>query len=173
MKLKLLTRAAIIAAVYAAGTILLGSFGYGPIQVRITEALTVLPFFDPAAILGVTLGCFLANVIGGMGPWDMFGGTLITFIAAVLTNRSKNKLAAISWPILLNAFGVSAYLSVIFELPYWYNVGTIFLGQFIAIGLVGYPMMLYLEKNIHILRLDKQGPTDVYSDSAPKKGQSS
>ena len=119
------------------------------------------------------MDAFLANVIGGMGPWDMFGGTLITFIAAVLTNRSKNKLVAISWPILLNAFGVSAYLSVIFELPYWYNVGTIFLGQFIAIGLVGYPMMLYLEKNIHILRLDKQGPTDVYSDSAPKKGQSS
>lgn len=88
MKLKLLTRAAIIAAVYAAGTILLGSFGYGPIQVRITEALTVLPFFDPAAILGVTLGCFLANVIGGMGPWDMFGGTLITFIAAVLDRKS-------------------------------------------------------------------------------------
>ncbi|HHY18331.1 MAG TPA: QueT transporter family protein [Firmicutes bacterium] len=166
MNTKYLTRAAIIAAIYAIGTYLLGSFGSGPIQVRITEVLAVLPFFDASAILGVTVGCFIANILGGLGPWDVFGGTFITFIAAILTNKSKSKLGAISWPILLNAFGVSAYLSVIFKLPYWYNVVTIFIGQFISIGVLGYPFMLYLEKNAQFLGLDNRKEYDVKLDSA-------
>lgn len=155
MNVKFLTRTAVIAAIYAVGTLLLGSFGSGPVQVRVTEALTVLPFFDPSAILGISVGCFIANLLGGLGPWDVFGGTFITLVSAVLTYKSKNKLVAISWPIFLNAFGVSAYLSVIYQLPYWYNVFTIFIGQFISIALIGYPFMLYLEKNPHVLGLDR------------------
>lgn len=173
MKVKFLTRAALIAAIYAVGTSMLGSFGSGPIQVRVTEVLAVLPYFDPAAIIGVTLGCFLANVIAGLGPWDIFGGTFITLVAAILTNKSRSKILAVLWPIVLNAFGVSAYLSAIFELPYWYNVATIFVGQFIAIGLLGYPIMLYLEKNTHILGLDNYRASGVYSNPAQKKSKKS
>ncbi len=171
MKVKNLTRAAIIAAIYALGTYFLGSFGTNIIQVRITEVLTVLPYFDPTAILGVTLGCFLANILGGLGPWDVFGGTLITLIAAILTSKTKNKLLALSWPILLNAFGVSAYLSVIFGQPYWFTVFSIFAGEFISIGVLGFPVMLYLEKNASNIGLDNQWVKGVRYKSADEKNK--
>jgi len=171
VKTKQLTKAAIIAAIYGVGTYLLGTLGSYPIQIRATEVLTVLPYYDASTILGVTAGCFIANILAGLGPWDIFGGTFITFVAAILTNKSKNKLTAISWPIFLNAFGVSAYLAAIFKLPYWYNVLTIFVGEFISVGVLGYPFMLYLDKNAHLIGLDNKRLHDVNYNLDCKKSQ--
>lgn len=77
-------RAAVIAAVYSVLTILLAPLSYGPVQIRFSEALTILPLLFPEAVIGVTVGCLIANIFNGMWT-DMVFGTLATFTAAVLT----------------------------------------------------------------------------------------
>ena len=99
-----LTLAAIVAALYT----VLGYFGnifsltFGPIQIRFAEALTVLPFFFPAAVPGLTLGCFLTNLLSPYGPLDVIFGTLATAAAAVLTRKVRHVWLAPLPPILTN-----------------------------------------------------------------------
>ena len=73
---------AVISALYVVLTLPFASFAFGPIQFRVAEALCILPFFTPAAIPGLTIGCFLANLLGGANVWDVILGTLATFIGA-------------------------------------------------------------------------------------------
>ena len=75
----------IIAALYAALTIALAPISYGPIQLRVSEALTILPYLTPAAIPGLFIGCLVANILGGLGIYDVVGGSLCTLLAAFLT----------------------------------------------------------------------------------------
>ena len=81
---KYLTHAAIIAAVYVVLTIIFAPISYGQVQVRISEALTVLPYFTPAAIPGLFIGCIIANIYGGAGIIDIIFGSLATLFAAFL-----------------------------------------------------------------------------------------
>ncbi|MBR1709163.1 MAG: QueT transporter family protein [Clostridia bacterium] len=106
---KALTRAAIIAAIYTVLTLLLAPISYGEIQVRLSEALTLLPILFPEAIPGVTLGCLLANIFGGAMLPDIIFGTLATFLAALCTYhlRAKYWLAS-SMPVLFNGIIVGA-----------------------------------------------------------------
>jgi len=89
IKLTYLVRVAMIAAIYVVLNIIFATISYGPIQIRIAEALVVLPFIDPSAIMGLFLGCILANVIGPLGMIDIIGGSLCTLIAAYLTYKVK------------------------------------------------------------------------------------
>lgn len=79
-----LTYAAIIAASYVALTLVLAPFSFGPMQVRVAEALTILPLFTPAAIPGLTIGCLIANLMGGAVILDVIFGSLATLIGAAL-----------------------------------------------------------------------------------------
>ncbi|MBN2410748.1 QueT transporter family protein [candidate division KSB1 bacterium] len=146
---RFITTAAIIGALYAALTLILAPVSYGPVQVRIAEALTVLPYFFPQAIPGLYLGCMAANIFGGYGPIDIFGGSFLTLIAAFLTYwlRRFNKpwLAPLP-PVVINAFGVSLYLAWLADVPYWVTVGYIAVGQFAACYLLGL-FLLYAIKN--------------------------
>ena len=74
-----------IAAVYAALTIALSPISYGIYQIRVAEALTVLPYFYPPAIIALTVGCFIANIFGGQGLQDIIFGSSFTFLAGLLT----------------------------------------------------------------------------------------
>jgi len=136
-----------IAAIYVVLNIIFAPISYGPIQVRIAEALVVLPFIDPSAIIGLFLGCFLANVIGPLGMVDIMGGSLCTLVAAYLTYKVKNPKLAPLPPVLINAFGVSIYLHLIFDLPYWITVLYIGIGEVIACYILGYPLLVLLIKN--------------------------
>lgn len=99
-----ITEAAVIAAIYTVLVLIFQFTSFGPIQFRAAEALTVLPYFTPAAIPGVTIGCFLSAVITGAPVTDMIFGTLATFIAAILSYllRSNKFLVPIP-PIVMNA----------------------------------------------------------------------
>lgn len=149
---------AIIAAVYAAATILLSPISYGIYQVRVAEALTVVPFFTRAAIPGLFIGCLLANVFGGMGWMDIVFGSLITLTAATLTyliGRMKIGPPA-HWlapapPVILNAFGVSLYLAPIIGTGYLYTVQMIGLGQLAACYLLGMPLLFLLKRRQSVL----------------------
>lgn len=104
-----LSRGAIIAAIYAALTLLLAPISYGQIQLRVAEALTLLPIVLPEAVPALTIGCLLANVMGGCTILDIVFGTLATFLAAVLTRRLRaHPVAAMLMPVLINGVIVGA-----------------------------------------------------------------
>ena len=102
-------QAALIAAIYATLTILLGSIGYGPVQFRIAEALTVLPALTPAAIPGLFAGCMIANILGPYGMIDMILGGGATLLAAILSYRLRKHPALVPLPpILVNGVVIGA-----------------------------------------------------------------
>ncbi len=132
-----IARAGIIAALYVILVYFFRPISFGPGQIRVAEALAVLPFFEAAAVPGLFVGCFLANFLGGMGVYDIVGGSTITLAAAYLTYRASRIHFGMLPPVLLNAFGVSAYLTYISGIPYWALVGQIVFGQAVAVGGLG------------------------------------
>ncbi|MDR5684200.1 MAG: QueT transporter family protein [Armatimonadota bacterium] len=152
-----LTRAAVIAAAYAAITVSLGDLGYGPVQVRVSEALAVLPFLDPVGgTLGVTVGVLLANVLGPYGLPDIVGGTLLTLTAALLTARMPKPWLAPLPPVVVNAVGVPLYLTALLGIPYWPTVGAVLAGQTVACYALGYPLLLALRNRPQLLGLPRR-----------------
>ena len=104
-----LTRGAIIAALYAAITLLLAPISYGEIQVRIAEALTLLPIILPEAVPALAISCLLANILGGATIFDILFGTLATLLAAVCTRLLREKqLLASAMPVIFNGLIVGA-----------------------------------------------------------------
>lgn len=136
---------AMIAAIYTAVSLVLAPFSFGNIQVRIAEALTLLPLIYKPSIAGVTLGCFLTNLIGAMtgvnptGMIDALVGTAATFLAAYGTWYFREKkignipVLSILMPVILNFFFVGMELSVLFfEGNIW--LGLLIMGSEVAIG---------------------------------------
>ena len=104
-----LTRGAIIAALYAALTLLLAPISYGEMQIRLSEALTLLPVMLPEAVPALAIGCLLANVLGGCTIFDIVFGTLATLLAAAAVRRLRAHLRlAMAKPVLFNALIVGA-----------------------------------------------------------------
>ncbi len=141
--------AGVVAALYFVITITPGisAISYGQFQVRIAEALTVLPYLYPGAIAGLFVGCLLANIFGPFGIQDIIFGSLLTLIAAWLTflcRKTGRPILAPLPPVILNALGVSAYLHLFFEEPYWLFVVTIATGELIACYGLGYPLLKFL-----------------------------
>lgn len=156
MRTRDISIAGLIAAIYAVVALVLAPISFGVYQVRVSEALTVLPFLTPAAIPGLFVGCLLANIIGGMGWQDIVFGSLITLVAAFMTRgayrlsrsgktRSMVYLAPLP-PVALNAFGVAWYLAPIIGTDYWFTVQMVGLGQLVSCYILGLPLLLILEK---------------------------
>lgn len=137
---------AIIGAIYAAITILLAPIGYGQIQVRVAEALTVLPYFTPAAIPGLFIGCIVANIYGG-GLLDIIFGSLASLVAAILSRKAPKRWLVPLPPVIINGLVIGWVLFMVQGLPYWLTVGTVTLGQIVACYGLGYPLLLLLERN--------------------------
>lgn len=161
---------ATIAGIYAALTFALMPISFGPINFRISEALTLLPFFSPYAVAGVTLGCLISNILSPYGIIDMVLGTLATFIAALLTyyiGKSKlkfKKLLAPLPPVIVNAVVVGFLINLTLlkgksgsitsiSLNKEALLSTMFmvgLGEFIVCYFVGLPLVWGIEKNKRI-----------------------
>jgi len=151
-KIKKLTISAMIAAVYFVLTMIFYFTSFQPMQSRLAEALTVLPYFTPLAIPGLFVGCLLSNILGGNGIWDIVIGSLATLLSAYLTykisfNKPKRKLLAPLPPVLVNAVAVGVMLSILYKAPLFATMLSVAVGQFIACYLLGYPLMLLIEKN--------------------------
>jgi len=150
--LRYLARMAVIAALYLVVTVTFGFISYGPLQVRISEALTVLPFVWPAAIPGLTIGCALSNLVGPFGMVDVIVGSLLTLTAALLTARMPRPWMAPLPPILVNAVGLSFYLPTMTGIPFL--GGIPYISTFVAVGIgqsvacygLGYPLLLILRR---------------------------
>ena len=134
-------QAAMIAASYVVLTLVGASFAYGPVQVRLSEALTILPAFTPAAIPGVFLGCLLSNILGGCILPDIIFGSLATLIGAVFTwmLRDKSRYLAPLPPILANTIIVPFVLKYGYmdPLPIPFMMLTVGIGEVISCGVIG------------------------------------
>lgn len=143
--------AAIIAAAYVVLTFVASAFGLasGAIQVRLSEALTILPVFTPYAIPGLCIGCLLANILTGCALWDVILGSIATLIGAIGTYLlKKQKYLATIPPMLANALIVPFVLVNVYNLDgtYWYFALTVFIGEFISCGVLGILLQKALSK---------------------------
>ena len=115
-----LTQAAMIATIYVVLTGIAAGFDLanGAIQVRFSEALTVLPFFTPAAVPGLTIGCLLSNILFSGNIFDIIFGTLATLLGAVGTRMlRKNRLLCSIPPIISNALIIPPVLTFAYHIP--------------------------------------------------------
>lgn len=145
MKTKTFTKVAMIAAVYTTVTLVLAPVSYGNLQVRVSECLTMLPLIYEPSVFGVTLGCFLSNLIGamtGMNPTgyiDALIGTAATFCAAVCTWKLRNMtvkkipVLSILMPVIWNFFLVGAELGFLL-MPERPLTGMLVNGAWVAAG---------------------------------------
>ncbi len=139
--------AGIIGAVYVALCLLLAPISYGPIQFRVAEALCILPYFTPAAIPGVSVGCLLANILGGADILDIIFGTLATVIGAFGSYAlRKHKFLVCLPPIISNTVIIPWVLRFAYmeTTPIIVLMGTVGLGEVLAIGVLGTVLLLAL-----------------------------
>ncbi|MCR4435957.1 MAG: QueT transporter family protein [Clostridiales bacterium] len=145
-RLIFLAQAAIIAALYAAVTILFAPISYLQVQVRVSEALTVLPAFTPAAIPGLFIGCVIANIFGGVGMLDIIFGSLATLAAAFLSYKMPKKYLVPLPPVILNGIIVGATLSYEYNLPLLETMLWVAVGEAAACYILGYILLVRLDK---------------------------
>ena len=160
-----LAHGAMIAAVYAAATYLCSVFAlaYGPIQFRISEALTILSVFTPAAIPGLTIGCVLGNIASPFGVWDIIFGALATFLAAICARKLRHitlkgfPVLSLLMPVIFNAVIVG--LEITFLMPSGGSKLTAFLISALEVGagelavcLAGGIPLYYATKKLNIFK---------------------
>lgn len=147
-----ITHAAIIAALYVVLTYAASMLGLssGVIQIRFSEAMTILPFFTPTAIPGLFIGCLLANILSGALVWDVIFGSLATLIGAVFTYllRKKTKWLAPLPPIVSNTVIIPLILTYAYGVPdgLLYLMLTVGIGEIISCGVLGMVLLKCLEK---------------------------
>ena len=159
-----ISKQAMIAAIYTVISVCLSAITYGPVQIRISEALTLLPVFAFSNVWGVTIGCFLTNLIGFftganiLGSLDIIFGTMATFLAAATTYLLRNikfkgvpVLSAIP-PILFNAVVVGWELCVLISggfntVVFIAQAASVAAGQLISCGVIGLVMVNIINKN--------------------------
>ncbi len=151
-----LVQAAMIAALYIVLTLIANALGIASqaIQIRFSEALTILPYFTPAAIPGLYVGCLLANLLTGAALPDIIFGPIATLIGAVLTwklccgkTSSKAKWMAPLPPIAANAIIIPPVLLYAYGIkPLWFSLITVTIGEILSCGVLGMLLLLALQK---------------------------
>ena len=140
-----MTQAAMIAAIYVILTVVFAPISFSVGQVRIAEALTILPAFTPAAIPGLFIGCLIGNIIAGAILPDIIFGSLATLIGACFTYllRTQNKFLAPLPPILSNTIIIPLILRYAYGLKYGISFMMLMvgIGEVISCGVLG--MLLY------------------------------
>lgn len=169
MNTKTFAKVAMIAAIYAVLTVGFAPLSFGPIQVRLAEGLTLLPLIYTPAIAGVTLGCFISNLIGAfmgvniLGFYDAIFGTLATFCAAYLTYKLKDKtvkgfpLWSFLMPVIFN-FVVIGYSLALILMPENVGLGTLIFGSEVAVGeVISLIIGWFILKKLKTTNLFKEG----------------
>lgn len=140
-----LTQAAMIAAIYVVLTYVFAPFSFGEIQIRISEALTILPLFTPAAVPGLFIGCLIGNILGGAILPDIVFGSAATLIGALITYSLRDKKPVLGPipPIAANTVIVPFILRFGYgiNLPIPFMMLTVAIGEVISCGILG--MILY------------------------------
>lgn len=156
---------AIIAAMYTALTYAFFFCSYGPVQVRISEFMVLLVFFNPNYIYGLTIGCILSNIYAPAmssfcSPLDIVMGTAATIIALFAISLCRHMLIATIFPALTNGFLLAWEFTFIANTEgnghavlFWTNFGWVALGEIIAVSVLGYLIFRLLSKNQGFMRV--------------------
>ena len=155
-RIKLICQGGIIAALYLALTLLANALGLAnyAVQVRFSESLTILPYFTPAAVPGLFVGCLLSNILTGCALPDIIFGSLATLIGAVSTYmlRNKSKWLAPLPAIVSNAIIVPFVLLYAYGIePLWFSFVTVTAGEIISCGVLGMLLLNALKKYDSVL----------------------
>lgn len=154
---KSIARNAIVAALYAVLTYAFFFISYGNLQVRISEFMVLLCFFNPNYIYGLTLGCIVANIYSPAmsafcSPLDIVIGTLATFLSCVCISLSRRMLVASFFPAIFNGLllawefsFVAGDYSLVF---FWTNAGFVAAGEVIAISILGYAIFMIMARKL-------------------------
>lgn len=162
------TLTAVFAALYAVSVVFLAPISFQAFQVRIADALLPLSILlGWPVVVGVTIGAFVANFFGGLGPVDMIGGAVANFLATLVAwkiARGRNRttaLVGIVTEIVVVTLIVGTYLSYLLALPIGVGLLGVFLGSVIAIGVLGSILLFALSNSrvASILRSDMQAET--------------
>ena len=153
-KTKKLVMTSLVAAIYAVLTLVLGAISYGPIQFRIAEIMVLLAFIKKDYIWGLTMGCFLANVIGPYGAPDIIFGTTATFLSVyaiyltgkVMRGKKYAILIASIWPTLINAVIIGFMLNIFVGMPLILSMIQVGFGEFVVITIIGVPVYKIIGK---------------------------
>ena len=148
-----------IAAIYVAITLMLAPISYMGIQFRISEVLVLLAYFDPFYVVGLTLGCFIANMLGPNGMVDVIFGTLATFISVSMIavtakkfkNNQKGMFIASLWPVIVNGLIIGWELNSFFGLPLVLSMIQVAFGEFVVISILGVIVFNTLGSKIKII----------------------
>ena len=150
-----MTQAAMIAAIYVVLTYVFAPFSFGEIQVRISEALTILPVFTPAAIPGLFVGCLIGNILGGAILPDIIFGSIATLIGAFFTYqlRNRNQFLAPLPPVIANTVIVPfvLYYGYGVTLPIPFMMLTVGVGEVLSCCVLGMVLYFALKKYKNIV----------------------
>ena len=142
----------ITASLYIVLTLGLSFMSYRSVQFRVSEILNLMAFIDPVYGAGVIIGCFISNIFSPLGFPDMIFGTLATAIAVLAISRTKNLFVASFWPMISNII-VAIELYYIFRTPLWYNIITVWIGEFAVVVCAGYPLFRMLTQDSRIMKI--------------------
>ncbi len=145
-----MTQAAMIAAIYVVLTYVFAPFSFGEVQIRISEALTILPIFTPAAVPGLLVGCLIGNILGGAILPDIIFGSIATLLGAALTYKlrgTKPWIAALP-PVVTNAIIVPFVLRFGYgvTLPIPLMMCTVGIGEIVSCEVLGLVLYYALRK---------------------------
>ncbi len=145
---------AAIAALYTVLTMVFAPISFGPVQFRISEILCILPFFTPAAIPGLFIGCLLSNFLCGAATLDVIFGSLATLIGAIGSYKlRKNQWLVCVPPILTNTIIIPWVLRFAYGSQdlIWYAMITVGIGEILAIGVLGNLLLGILNRYKHVV----------------------
>lgn len=150
---KKLVKTAVIAAIYTVLTVILAPISYGPVQFRISEILVLLAVIDPFYIVGLTVGCLIANIFGGYGLMDIVFGTVATFLSVTgiyltgkyIRNKKLSLVLASLWPTIFNGLIIGWMLNIVADLPMVLSMIQVGIGEFVVVTLVGVPVFKLIE----------------------------
>lgn len=159
LSVRRLVRCAVIAAVYVVACLVLAPFSYGAVQVRVAEALCLLPVFGAEYIVGVTLGCFLANLLGSTVV-DVVFGTLATLLACLVTYKLRDiRVKGLAIPASLPPVVFNMIIVGAFEITFFFSDGaptamlavfnavTVGIGELISCTILGVALVKLIESN--------------------------
>lgn len=154
-------RGAMVAALYAALTLGLAPVSYGAVQVRVSEFMTLLAFYDKGLIPGLTLGCLISNVGSPFGITDMLIGTSATFLELYFMRFCRSAFLASLMPVFSNGLLIGFELNYMADLPLLPTMGYVALGEIISVTILGnllLPLFLKNETVRNILDLKNKKP---------------
>jgi len=149
MKIKDITRLAIVATIYVVFTLIIHPLSFDYIQFRFSEILVLLCFYRKDYVYSLVVGCLIANMFSPLAVYDMIFGTMATLISVILISKSKNLLVATLYPVLFNGIIVGSMLYFVLDLPVsmFASIGYVALGEFVVVSIVGFILFKILEKN--------------------------